>query len=198
MKASEYYDIGQYLRECRESLRIPVELAARALNIRAKYIIAIENGELENLPGKAYIRGYIKNYVEYLGLSPDEVLEACESALAHKGQEFFVPETTLRQNLPSPEVVRWALAGLILLYAYWYFAMYDHTPATIVVPSVPERFVQTLDKTPHAAMDWGWQYCLSQDGDVNCFLALRQNQFSSLTNISYDAGFADNNPPPKP
>ncbi len=36
MKPSDYQDIGQYLRESRESLRIPLEEAAHALHIRAK------------------------------------------------------------------------------------------------------------------------------------------------------------------
>lgn len=42
--------------------------AADATKIRMSFISAIERGEYKKLPSGAYIQGFVKNYIEFLGL----------------------------------------------------------------------------------------------------------------------------------
>jgi cytoskeleton protein RodZ len=172
MKAQEYVDIGHYLRDSRESLRITIDDAAYALHIRPKYLRALESGDLHELPGKAYTRGYIRNYVEFLGLNSAEVMGEYEALLAHKGHEFFVPEPTLKQNLPSGRVLKWSAVGIVLLYGYWYFAVHDSSKLPENTAEMPQEFVLMLEKSMREGMDKAWEVCIDS-GDVACFIALR-------------------------
>ncbi|GBF32780.1 hypothetical protein DCCM_0976 [Desulfocucumis palustris] len=46
------------------------------IKIRLKYLEALENEDYGVLPGKAYEKGFLKNYAQYLGLNPNEVIAA--------------------------------------------------------------------------------------------------------------------------
>ena len=109
MKADQYQDIGLYLRDVRESLHVSLEHAARDLHIRPQYLQAIEAGALSKIPNRIYARGYIRNYAAYLQLPPQEVLEAYDALLQDHPMQFFIPEPTLKQNLPTGYVVQIAL-----------------------------------------------------------------------------------------
>jgi len=196
MSVSQYVDIGQYLRDSRESLRIPLEQAARSLHIRPKYLRALESGKLDDMPGKAYIRGYIKNYADYLGLNAEETVTAYESLLAGGGRDFFIPEPNLKENLPSRSVIWGALLGIAILYFCWYFMAHDRSPAQVITADIPEEFMQMLDKTPRSAMDSSWKMCLSQDNSL-CFMTLRAQNLTGYTTALYDL-FTPANTPQKP
>jgi transcriptional regulator with XRE-family HTH domain len=172
MRPSDYQDIGQYLRESRESLRISLQEAAQALHIRGKYLEALESGDLMGLPGKSYTRGYIRNYAQYLQLDVDEVLEAYAELLGPRTSELFIPEQTLRKNLPTRWLIWLSLAGFALLYGCWYFAFHDRTEIERIVADLPAGFAHLLDKHAPVAMDKAWKDCLS-DGNAACWLALR-------------------------
>ena len=172
MKAQEYVDIGHYLQDSRESLHITIDHAAAALHIRAKYLRALESGDLGELPGKAYIRGYIRNYAEFLGLNSAEVLGEYEALLAHKVHEFFVPEPTLKQNLPSHRLLKWSAMGMLLLYGYWYFVVHDSAQLPENTAEMPQDFVQILNKSMREGMAKDWEICLD-NGELGCFIALR-------------------------
>jgi cytoskeleton protein RodZ len=193
MKADQYVDIGQYLRDSRESLRITIEHAAHSLHIRPKYLQAIETGNLEDLPGKAYIRGYIKNYAEYLRLDSQEVLEAYEALLENKDHDFFIPEPTLRQNLPTRKIVLWSLFCLLGLYSYWYFGVHEKPPVSITVAEIPPKFMLLLDKTPKAGMDTAWKQCLDM-ADLRCFVDLHARDTIPKTVGIYDIIIQYNTP----
>lgn len=62
-------DISKILYEKRTELNISIDEVAKKLNIRGKYIRAIEEGNFEEIPGKVYTEGYIKMYLKYLGLN---------------------------------------------------------------------------------------------------------------------------------
>lgn len=60
------------LKQSRIHLNLTVEEVATHLKIRKQYIIAIEENRLEEVPGKAYIDGYIKMYCNYLAIPYSE------------------------------------------------------------------------------------------------------------------------------
>ncbi|MFO1242423.1 MAG: helix-turn-helix domain-containing protein [Rickettsiales bacterium] len=62
----DYKTIGQMLKEARESLHLPAEQVCRDLKIRKNHLQAIEAGELSNLPGDVYTRGYVRMLADYL------------------------------------------------------------------------------------------------------------------------------------
>lgn len=150
-----YLDIGHYLREVRESLGLDVRDVAHQLNIRAKYLLALENGDLGEIPGKVYARGYLMNYAEYLGLNKDEIAEEFDRLVDHQGQvKYFLPEPTERSYQPGMLVVGAALLMVVLIYVYWYNTNREVLlpPEREMVSPVPERLINP-PVMPEAAED---------------------------------------------
>jgi cytoskeletal protein RodZ len=67
--------LGERLRTARESQGIGLSQAAVETRILQRYLVALEEGDYQHLPGDVYARGFIRNYAEYLGLSPEEFIE---------------------------------------------------------------------------------------------------------------------------
>ena len=67
--------LGEQLRAVRESQGISLSQAAVETRILQRYLVALEDGDYQHLPGDVYARGFIRNYAEYLGLSPEELME---------------------------------------------------------------------------------------------------------------------------
>lgn len=66
--------LGKTLLEKREAKGIPISRAARDLLIAKEQLEALEAGDWESLPEPPYVRGFIKNYGQYLGLDTDHLL----------------------------------------------------------------------------------------------------------------------------
>lgn len=164
MKAEHYADIGQYLHDVREGHRVTIEQAAQALHIHAKYLHKLEKGDLTDMPAKVYVRGYVKNYAEYLRLNPDEVLASYEKLFDEEKQEFFIPENNLAQSMPSHGILWFCTAGLAALCSYWYFAMQDQRSAPVAFREIPSGPMPS--DIPEE-----WKTCLSTD-DTTCFRTL--------------------------
>ncbi|MGC0371763.1 MAG: hypothetical protein DGJ47_000463 [Rickettsiaceae bacterium] len=60
------------LRSERERQGYTIDEVSEILKIRRQYLIGIEENSYENMPGKTYIRGYIKVYCKFLGIEPPE------------------------------------------------------------------------------------------------------------------------------
>lgn len=175
MKAADYVDIGHYLRDVRESLKVTVEQAAVILHIRPKYLYDLEKGDLSNMPGKAYIRGYIKNYAEYLMLDPAEVMAEYEKLFDGRAQKFFVPDNVTNHHVPSRGILWVSLIGVAALYGYWYFSVYDHTVVQNDVGETPlERETPKMSKQ--------WEACLSSD-DIGCFMELTGKSYIPVAKL---------------
>ncbi|MFL5802561.1 MAG: helix-turn-helix domain-containing protein [Roseiflexaceae bacterium] len=67
--------LGDRLRAARESQGIGLAQAAVETRILQRYLVALEDGDFQHLPGDVYARGFIRNYGAYLGLSPEELIE---------------------------------------------------------------------------------------------------------------------------
>lgn len=67
-------DIGERLREAREEKNITLESLQETTKIQKRYLVAIEEGNFDILPGKFYARAFIKEYALAVGLNPAELL----------------------------------------------------------------------------------------------------------------------------
>jgi cytoskeleton protein RodZ len=67
--------IGPALRKARVSRGVSIQDAARDTRIRAELLDALEQEQFDRLLGDVYVRGCLRSYAAYLGLSPDRVVE---------------------------------------------------------------------------------------------------------------------------
>jgi len=68
-------EIGSTLREARMRARIDITEVEQATKIRAKYLRALENEEWSLLPGPTFIRSFLREYADYLGLDSRTLVE---------------------------------------------------------------------------------------------------------------------------
>ena len=66
-------DIGNFLKEKREAKGISLIEVEKDLKIRKKYLQALEDGNVDVIPGKTYIIGYLRNYSRYLGIDEENI-----------------------------------------------------------------------------------------------------------------------------
>ncbi|MCC6278177.1 MAG: helix-turn-helix domain-containing protein [Oligoflexia bacterium] len=110
-------EIGQQLRERRESLKISLEDVSIATKINIKILQAVEDGDLSRLPAKPFIRGFVQSYAKYLGLDVNEVLRQFNEALgtAKPVSSMVLPETNdVEKNLPGSGRNILAVAAIVL------------------------------------------------------------------------------------
>ena len=113
--------IGERLRDAREAKKLSIAEVATQLRLTKHIIEHIENERWVELHGRAYARGYLSNYVKFLGLPEDDllfafnreyrVLEANNLAHKHKQQEI----TNHKKTVWLPSVL-----FIILIVAGWF------------------------------------------------------------------------------
>lgn len=187
-----YHDLGQYFRECRESMRIPLDLAARKMRLRTKYLRAIEDGNMVGMPGLVYARGYVLRYAEFLNLKEDNIAQTFDLLSGKvKKDNFFMPEPTRLQNLPSAQVIGASLAMMLVIYTAWY--LFDTAPQSRApVSSIPERYMHMV-QSRSANIDWSKNplTCLvPMRTDVPPLCLARHPRIHSSTLLSPAAGFS--------
>jgi cytoskeletal protein RodZ len=120
--------LGETLRRARTKRRIGLEEIARETRIDARYLSALEKNDLEQLPGGAFDRGYVRTYAGYLGLDTDAMVQAYDREIASLREAGKIPEagdlveeirgSVGHRSLPSgASRWRWGLlagAGLML------------------------------------------------------------------------------------
>lgn len=67
--------LGERLRTAREGQGISLAQAAVETHILQRYVVALEEGDFQHLPGDVYARGFIRNYATYLGIPAEELIE---------------------------------------------------------------------------------------------------------------------------
>ncbi|HHV93368.1 MAG TPA: DUF4115 domain-containing protein [Firmicutes bacterium] len=85
-------DAGRMLEEARLSKGITLDKVEADLKIRKAYILAMESGRWEELPGYAYAIGFLRTYAEYLGLSGDEIVQEYKTWRELQGNEILAEE----------------------------------------------------------------------------------------------------------
>lgn len=66
-------EIGNFLRERREARGVSLIEVEKDLKIRKKYLQALEEGNINIIPGKTYLIGYLRNYSKYLGIDEENI-----------------------------------------------------------------------------------------------------------------------------
>lgn len=69
---------GKVLAEARERLGLSVAEVARQLRLSPRQIEALEADDHASLPGKTFLRGFLRNYAKLLQLDPEPLLALCQ------------------------------------------------------------------------------------------------------------------------
>jgi len=90
--------IANLLRTTRQNLGYDVNFVANHLRIRMQYIVAIEEGRFEDLPGVTYALGFIRSYATFLGLSGNDAVNMFKTEIS-KNKNAETTEVNLEQSI---------------------------------------------------------------------------------------------------
>lgn len=74
-------ELGKRLKDARESQGYSLDDLQRITKIQKRYLTGIEEGSYDSMPGKFYVRAFIKQYCEAVGLPPEEIFEEYKSEI---------------------------------------------------------------------------------------------------------------------
>lgn len=104
--------VGRRLAEAREARQWSREKVAEKLKLSAYQVAAIEAENPERLPAPVFLRGFLRNYAQLLGLDPDAVLLPDAEVVA-PSSEVTAPSVGVRFGVGS--VQRWLLLGPVVI-----------------------------------------------------------------------------------
>jgi len=156
-------EIGTTLKTQRERLGFTLSNVENQIFIPERYLTAIENGSLEELPSTVQGRGMVKNYAQFLGLDPDPLLlnyaEALQARLSRVRNQ--APDTGssislrvwLRRFIASPTILWVGAVLLIASVSIWsgvlIFGNQGSAPEpTATIPGVADILLPSLTHTP--------------------------------------------------
>lgn len=73
--------IGQKLKEARQAKGMTLDDLQQATKIQKRYLIAIEDEKFDELPGDFYVRAFVKQYANTVGLNGDNLLQDFDEQL---------------------------------------------------------------------------------------------------------------------
>ncbi|WP_418377677.1 helix-turn-helix domain-containing protein [Acidaminococcus sp.] len=74
--------IGEYLKQRRCEKNMTLEEVASHTGIREQYLTALESGDFTKIPGDVFIKGFIRNYGNFLGENGNDLVEAYTKGFA--------------------------------------------------------------------------------------------------------------------
>ncbi len=93
--------LGVWLCQTREAKGSTLEEAEAATRIRTRFLEALEAGDFAVFPGgEVQVRGFLRIYARYLGLSPDEVLSRYDTEV--HGVAAVTPSDVSAKTQPAP------------------------------------------------------------------------------------------------
>lgn len=163
-----FSQIGQQFREQREALGISLEEAERFTRLKARYLRAIEEGQLDQLPSLVQGRGMLRNYAEFLTLDSEAILLQFADGLNRRRLEYVAATAPSRATTPpagqarvpnrfslilrkwmTPDLLVGSLLFLILLvFVIWGTARVSglqDQEAQVPPPSISEILMNTAD-----------------------------------------------------
>jgi cytoskeleton protein RodZ len=107
---------GTMLRTAREAAGFSLDAVAQQLKLHPRQVRAMEDGDFAQLPGRTFVRGFVRNYARLLKLDADTVL----AALPGGNDDSGLAAPTLHATAPSigelpesqysrPTWTRWAI-----------------------------------------------------------------------------------------
>ncbi|WP_192988227.1 helix-turn-helix domain-containing protein [Carnobacterium mobile] len=91
-------EIGEKLQEARKAKGYTLDDLQQMTKIQKRYLIAIEEGNYNVMPGKFYARAFIKQYADTVGLNGDQLLEEYTDTVPHTHDEEYVEKVSSSQT----------------------------------------------------------------------------------------------------
>jgi cytoskeleton protein RodZ len=153
--AGEAARVGEDLRDARLALGITLEDLADRLRIRRPYLVALEEGRVQDLPGAAYAVGFVRSYARALGLDANEMVRRfrdLSGAAVTRKTDLVFPEPVPERGVPAGAVVLLGAVFALGGYVAWYNWSGSGSRSMEAVPPLPPRLEQAAEQGERALM----------------------------------------------
>lgn len=86
-------DIGDKLRSAREAKGLSIEDIEKATKIQSRYLTAIEDDDFDKLPGDFYVRAFIRQYAQVVGLDGKKLLSEYQEDVPESKPDEYVEDS---------------------------------------------------------------------------------------------------------
>lgn len=147
------FEIGTSLREARVRQHLDLLDLEQQTKIRSKYLKALEDEQFDLLPAPTYVKGFLRNYADALGLDGQLYVDEYNSRFI-TGEEDVPLRPRDYQRRPQPLGHRVEPRGILLavgaiavvfalvIAAWKYGSSNDSTPATTQAAAKPKAAAQ--------------------------------------------------------
>ncbi|MGE7093354.1 helix-turn-helix domain-containing protein [Lysinibacillus sp. NPDC048646] len=139
-------ELGTRLKEARLSKGYSLDDLQEITKIQKRYLVGIEEGNYSIMPGSFYVRAFIKQYAEAVGLNAEEILETYKSELPGTKNDQVsqsMTQSSSRRKVPSNkmmEAMPKIIVGLfiiVILVAIWFLLQSKNNAGTNVIEDTP-------------------------------------------------------------
>lgn len=145
--------VGDELRMRREEAGHTINDVSEAVRIQPRYLEALENGRLEDLPGTVYALGFLRTYAEHYGFNGGAFVARFkeETEGLRREQDFSLPEPIEDARIPTAAIFIVAIVLAIGAYVAWYSLGPQDAKIADTVPNVPANLSTAQEPYPTAA-----------------------------------------------
>ena len=120
--------LGSSLASARKKRNFHLEYISKETNISIKHLKFIEAGRFEELPGEAYITGFLRSYANILGSDPNLTIKNYRNCKAIKVQRPLAKINSLTESSFSRNIfILISVLFFFLAYGIWINFFYDST-----------------------------------------------------------------------
>lgn len=128
-------EMGTRLKEARIAKGYSLEDLQDVTKIQKRYLAGIEEGNYSMMPGQFYVRAFIKQYADAVGLNADELLEQHKAEMPETTKEqvskpMAAPARSRRQSMSKSSsnrinekmpMILVALFIVLIIFVMWFF-----------------------------------------------------------------------------
>ena len=113
--------VGEILKDARLASKLSIEKVSDKTRIGVAYLIAIEAGDFNALPGQVYASGFVRTYAKFLGLDAGAIYDKFRDEAAGNRQrvKLAMMEPEREGGVPHRKEILIAIGALIFIYALW-------------------------------------------------------------------------------
>ena len=137
----ENASVGETLRAARLTRGMEYDDVSKSIHIRPTQLKAIEENNIEALPGMTYAVGFVRSYANFLGLNGAEIVHRFKAEQGHSPMQskLSFPEPIAESRVPDPMMVGVGAFLAVVILVLWtvYSNMHSGSKVAEQIPSAP-------------------------------------------------------------
>lgn len=179
--------VKEILRKARIEKGVDLGTASKALRIQTRFLRALEEGDWSQFDSPAHVRGFLRNYADFLGLDVEEVLAFWRREYDAEGESSGAPAPPQPLRLPrvvfTPGLLLTLFSALFIClflgYVVWQYQSFAGPPKLVVSHpasdlTTTEGKIEVWGKTGKEAILTinGQRVLLAEDGTFSNLISL--------------------------